>query len=66
MRAIKTSFHEDFMIQKQIGKGTYAKVFLATKKQNKIDYAVKVYGKDYIANLSHGRESLRNEIEILR
>lgn len=34
MKAIQASFHEEFFVTKMIGKGSFAKVYLATRKEN--------------------------------
>lgn len=40
-----TTFHEDFVVTKMIGKGSFAKVYLATKKDKNIQYAIKAFNK---------------------
>jgi serine/threonine protein kinase len=32
-KCVQTTFHEDFIIEKKIGKGNFANVYLATKKE---------------------------------
>ena len=43
-RCILLTFHEDFVVKKCIGKGSFAKVYLAHKKDNPDKlYAVKAF-----------------------
>lgn len=49
-----------------IGKGSFAKVYLATKKENKLNYAIKAFNKEFMLTQHKGRESLINEITIMR
>lgn len=51
---------------KMIGKGSFAKVYLATKKENKLNYAIKAFNKEFMLTQHKGRESLINEITIMR
>ena len=60
------SFHEEFLVTKMIGKGSFAKVYLATKKENNKQYAIKAFNKEYMSSQHKGKESLLNEIHILR
>ena len=36
------------MVSKMIGKGSFAKVYLATKKEDGKDYAVKAFNKEFM------------------
>jgi len=49
-----------------IGKGSFARVYLVESNATKERFAVKAFSKDYLSNSKHGRESLINEIEIMR
>lgn len=49
-----------------IGKGSFAKVYLASKKENKIQYAVKAFNKEFMRKQHKGKESIMNEITIMR
>ena len=49
-----------------IGKGSFAKVYLATKKSTGINYAVKAFNKEFMLEQFKGRESLENEIKVMR
>ena len=62
---IRMDFHERFKIRKMIGEGSFAKVYLGKQKEDGKDYAVKAFSKDYILSQPKGRESMKNEINIL-
>ena len=47
---IQHTFHEDFNVIKMIGKGSFAKVYLAQKKENNKHYAVKAFNKEFLKN----------------
>ncbi|CAD8175112.1 unnamed protein product [Paramecium octaurelia] len=64
--AILTNFHEAYSVYKIIGKGNFAKVYQATKKENNTQYAVKAFSKEYMLQQSKGVESLLNEIKLMR
>ncbi|EGR28086.1 protein kinase domain protein [Ichthyophthirius multifiliis] len=59
-------FHDQFQAQKKIGQGNFASVYLAQKFEDGKIYAVKAFCKEYAYAQDKGRESLINEIEILR
>lgn len=63
---ILDSFQKDFSLIKLIGKGSFAKVYLALSSRNREYFAVKAFYKEIVSKQSHGRESLVNEIAILR
>ncbi|EAS06002.1 Serine/Threonine kinase domain protein (macronuclear) [Tetrahymena thermophila SB210] len=65
-KAIQSTFHEEFIVTKMIGKGSFAKVYLATKKENGQQYAIKAFNKEFMAGQHKGKESLVNEIGIMR
>ncbi|EAR94233.1 Serine/Threonine kinase domain protein (macronuclear) [Tetrahymena thermophila SB210] len=65
-RCIQSTFHEEFIVTKMIGKGSFAKVYLATKKSQNIQYAIKAFNKEFMQNQHKGKESLINEISIMR
>jgi len=46
--AMFSTFHEDFIVTKMIGKGSFAKVYLGTKKEDSNKYAIKVFNKQFI------------------
>lgn len=47
---IQTSFHDDFNVIKMIGKGSFAKVYLAQKKEDSQFYAIKAFNKDNLSS----------------
>jgi len=49
-----------------IGKGHFAKVYLAHDIQNQKEYAIKAFSKEYFAKQDKGKESLINEIYVLK
>lgn len=54
------------MVTKMIGKGSFAKVYLATKKENNLQYAIKAFNKEFMLAQHKGKESLINEIVVMR
>ncbi|CAD8141229.1 unnamed protein product [Paramecium pentaurelia] len=60
------NFHEAYMVSKLIGKGSFAKVYLATRKENNIQYAVKAFSKTFMLQQHKGIESLLNEMKVMR
>lgn len=62
---IQSDFHTKFTAIKMIGKGSFARVYLAEDKETKMRYAVKAFSKEYLLSQSKGKESLINEIEIM-
>ncbi|CAD8167777.1 unnamed protein product [Paramecium octaurelia] len=65
-RCLQTSFHDEFGVTKMIGKGSFAKVYFATKKSTGCNYAVKAFNKEFMQEQFKGRESLENEIKVMR
>ena len=63
---IQSDFHVKFNAIKMIGKGSFARVYLVEDKETKIKYAVKAFSKEYLLSQSKGRESIINEIEIMK
>ena len=62
---IRTDFHLRFTIQKQIGEGSFAKVYLGTNKETGASFAVKAFSKEFLSSQDKGKDSIKNEIEIL-
>lgn len=46
---ILDNFHEAYAVSKMIGKGSFAKVYQATKKENNVTYAIKAFSKTYMS-----------------
>ena len=65
-KCILTTFHTDFNVQKLIGKGSFANVYLAIRNTNGVQYAVKAFSKLFINAQFRGREGLENEIRVMR
>lgn len=63
---IQSDFHVKFNAIKMIGKGSFARVYLAEDKETKQKFAVKAFSKEYLMSQSKGKESLINEIEIMQ
>ncbi|CAD8163793.1 unnamed protein product [Paramecium octaurelia] len=66
LKCIMNNFHDAFSVSKMIGKGSFAKVYSATKKENNNQYAIKAFSKSYMSQQSKGIESLLNEIKVMR
>lgn len=60
------NFHDAFMVSKLIGKGSFAKVYLATRKENNQQYAIKAFSKSFMQSQHKGIESLLNEMQVMR
>ena len=65
-KCLQTTFHEEFGVTKMIGKGSFAKVYLATKKSTGVNYAIKAFNKEFMTEQFKGKESLENEIKVMR
>lgn len=63
---IQSDFHEKFNAIKMIGKGSFARVYLIEDKETGIKYAVKAFSKEYLLSQAKGRDSLLNEITVMR
>ena len=59
-------FHEIFKPIKKIGKGNFASVYLVYKHEDGHKYAVKAFSKEATYGEDKGKESLVNEIEVMR
>lgn len=49
-----------------IGKGSFARVYLVEDKITKENFAVKAFSKEYLLSQAKGKESLINEIHIMK
>ena len=49
-----------------IGKGTFARVYEVEEKDTKKRFAVKAFSKEYLISQPKGKDSLINEIKIMR
>ena len=66
MKLNQRGFHELFRPIKKIGKGNFATVYLVVKHEDGRKYAVKAFSKEGIYSEEKGKESLINEIEVMR
>lgn len=63
---IQSDFHDKFNAIKMIGKGSFARVYLVENKKTNQKFAVKAFSKEYLLSQPKGKESLINEIEIMK
>lgn len=56
---------EDYLLGKELGKGSYAVVKLATNKHNRQKYAIKIYNKTAFLDVQK-RNIVKNEVSILK
>lgn len=63
---LQCDFHQKFNTIKMIGKGSFARVYLVEDKDTKARYAVKAFSKEYLLSQPKGKESLVNEIQVMR
>lgn len=66
VRINQRGFHELFKPIKKIGKGNFASVYLVIKHEDEKKYAVKAFSKEGTYSEENGKESLINEILIMR
>lgn len=64
--AIMIDIEEDFITDKEIGKGNYATVYLSRDLENNERYAVKQINKEVVYKSSRGPSAVISEIEIMR
>lgn len=63
---IQSNFHVKYDAIKMIGKGSFARVYLVENNITKKQFAVKAFSKEYLLNQSKGKESIINEIDIMK
>ena len=63
---IQSDFHTKFDAIKMIGKGSFARVYLVQDNKTNLKYAVKAFSKEYLQSQTKGKESLMNEILIMK
>lgn len=51
---------------KKIGKGNFASVYLATRIEDQLKFAIKAFSKEATYSEANGKESLVNEIQLMR
>ena len=54
-KSIQHTFNEEFEVKKMIGKGSFAKVYYAVKKETGKDYAIKAFNKDVLLAQNFGK-----------
>lgn len=64
--AIRTDLHRRFRVSKVVGAGAFAKVYEATSLKSKELVAIKGFSKRYLASKDKGKQSIWNEVSILR
>eukprot|EP01015_Nassula_variabilis_P025207 TRINITY_DN488_c0_g1_i23.p1 TRINITY_DN488_c0_g1~~TRINITY_DN488_c0_g1_i23.p1 ORF type:complete len:558 (+),score=114.53 TRINITY_DN488_c0_g1_i23:107-1780(+) len=63
---INTDFDNQYEMVSMVGQGSTANVYVAVNKQDQKKYAVKSFNKQIVLSEQKGRESLVNEINIIR
>ena len=63
---IQCDFHQKFTTLKMIGKGSFARVYLVENKESKEKFAVKAFSKEFMLAQPKGKDSLINEINVMR
>lgn len=63
---VQSDFHIKFNAVKMIGKGSFARVYLVENKEDGTRSAVKAFSKEYLLSQNKGKESLINEIQIMK
>ncbi len=61
-----TDFHSEYNVTRQIGQGSFARVYHAKRKGKDISFAVKAFPKEALNEEEDGIKGLYNEIAILR
>lgn len=59
-------FHEMFKPIRKLGKGNFATVYEAERVTDKVKFAVKAFSKEACFSVKNGKESLINELAVLR
>ena len=62
----RTDFHNRFTVSKIIGSGAFANVYEATEKSSGKIFAVKGFNKSFLEQETKGKQSLWNEIEVMK
>ncbi len=61
-----SDFHSEYKVKKEIGIGSFARVYYAKRAGTDNYYAVKAFTKEDLAEYNKGIEALFNEIKIMR
>lgn len=63
---MQSDFYDEYILGKYIDKGNYAQVYECIKKDNGERRAVKVLEKERLKSMKNGKESVFNELKVLR
>lgn len=63
---LQSDFYDEYVLGKYIDKGNYAQVYECIRKDNCSKRAVKVLEKERLKSMKNGKESVFNELKILR
>lgn len=63
---VQSDFHTKYETKKCIGKGSFARVYLVVSRQTGRNFAVKAFSKDFLLGQPKGRDSVINEIQVMR
>ncbi|CAD8210117.1 unnamed protein product [Paramecium pentaurelia] len=66
LRINQYKFHQYFRVLKKIGKGNFATVYFAERIEDGQQFAVKAFSKQVAYSENNGKESILNEIQIMR
>lgn len=64
--AIMTELEDDFVLIRELGKGSYATVYLARSRDEDKEYAIKSISKEVILKSTRNTDGIVNEVAILR
>jgi tRNA A-37 threonylcarbamoyl transferase component Bud32 len=64
--AVMTEMEDDYVLIRELGKGSYATVYLARSRGQEKEYAIKSISKEVLLKSSRNSEVVVNEVEILR
>lgn len=59
-------FHNQFKAVRKLGKGNFASVYEVSHLETGKRYAVKAFSKANVFSVQNGRESLMNELSVMR
>lgn len=62
---IRIDFHQRFKVERQLGEGSFAKVYLAKNMVSGEQFAVKAFTKARLEKQNKGKQAIKNEIEML-
>lgn len=63
---VQRGFHELFKPIKKLGSGSFATVFEVRRYEDNKKFAVKAFSKNHLFSTPKGKESLINELNVLR